>query len=303
MSTTQPGTSQGDITLQRYGVSLPWTKIKGEKNGPHLLLVSGIHGVEYQAIAAARQLAKTLHSDELQGEVTIIHLANPAGFYERREYINPADGVNLGTSFPGNNISGVSAAIAYEISAILNTCDFVIDLHSGDDHEELTPFTVVSSQNSATYAQSMAAAKAVGFPYIVTLPNPELLVGSASIIGKPGLMLEFGGCGIWNEGQAKEYAEKICNVLKFLKLLPGQAALAETTYLPGYHSVKSSHDACWIPFLTAGSQVLVGDLIGRTEDIFGNILQEFCAEESGVLLYILKALAVKKNGSLFAIGY
>lgn len=78
------------------GDPLPVRSGSGQDAGGH----SGVHGCEYVGVQALRRLAVELDPAELSGNVILLPLANPTGFYAGAKQVVPEDGVNLNRASP-----------------------------------------------------------------------------------------------------------------------------------------------------------------------------------------------------------
>jgi len=54
--------------------------IEGRNAGSHLLILAGVHGDEFEPMAAVRRLAKVLSPDELTGRLTLVPVVNEEAF-------------------------------------------------------------------------------------------------------------------------------------------------------------------------------------------------------------------------------
>ncbi len=94
----------------------------------------------------------------------------------------------------------------------------------------------------------------------------------------------------------------IRNVLKGLKLLKGEVEKTEVRNLERMVVGKTEHDGCWYAAKSLEDKVVKGEKIGEVRDFFGETLSEYCAEEEGLLLYLVTSLAITTGDPLFAIG-
>src|SRR4029077_10282485 len=91
--------------------------IQCQQDGPHLLVTAGVHGDEWEAIVAARFVAKTLCSNELSGRVTLIPILNvPA--YRVGQRVGE-DGLDLARTCPGRDGGSPTEQIAFEFTRLL----------------------------------------------------------------------------------------------------------------------------------------------------------------------------------------
>ena len=66
----------------------------------------------------------------------------------------------------------------------------------------------------------------------------------------------------------------------------------DTVYL------ESELQGLWYPAVEKDADVRKGQLLGRTEDFFGNILREYRAADDGRVMYFTRALAVNPGDAL-----
>ena len=91
----------------------------GAAPGRTLVVTAGVHGCEYVGVQALRRLAVELDPAELSGNVILLPLANPTGFYAGAKQVVPEDGVNLNRAFPGDPAGTLSARLAYALETAL----------------------------------------------------------------------------------------------------------------------------------------------------------------------------------------
>src|SRR5215831_13913628 len=71
-------------------VGIPFFVLVGEKREPRALLIAGVHGDEYEGVAALQNVVKEINPDRLRGTLTIVPVANPQAFYAGTRR-NPVD--------------------------------------------------------------------------------------------------------------------------------------------------------------------------------------------------------------------
>ena len=62
---------------------IPFTVIKGAKQGKVLALVAGVHGYEYPPILALYRLKEMIDPAKLTGTLILVHIANLQSFQKR----------------------------------------------------------------------------------------------------------------------------------------------------------------------------------------------------------------------------
>ena len=108
----------------------------GRQPGPTLLVVAGIHGDEYEGMAALREVFADLDPATMRGSFLAIPVANPLA-YAARTRSTPAqvDGLNLARVFPGDAGGTVTQRLAHHLLCLVErnvgAGDLFVDLHSG----------------------------------------------------------------------------------------------------------------------------------------------------------------------------
>lgn len=304
--TAAPGEKvRGYLAVPGTEPAIPLTLIHGARAGKAVVILSGIHGGEYVGIETAIRFAATLEPGELRGRVLVAHPVNLAAFFDRRQYVHPADGKNLNRVFPGRADGTAAERIAFAVTEqLFRQADFVIDLHGGDIHEALMPFVVCSGGESPQVAAlAEDAARRTGLPYLTRVDHPGASFGAAGVLGIPAILMELGQCGRWSADEVDAYTAALRNVLRHLEMLPGTAEPPRApVYLSGLNTVVAAESGCWHPCVAVGDRVAAGDAIGEMRDVFGRALRRYAATQAGVILVLVTSLAVGAGESLFAVG-
>ena len=117
-------------------------KFTGHLDGPHLLVTGGVHGDEFEPIAAIRRLIEMFTgppslSTELTGRVTFVPIVNEAAFL--RGHRCAEDGLDLARKCPGRADGSVTEQTAHALSELIRQADFYIDLHTGGTELSVHP--------------------------------------------------------------------------------------------------------------------------------------------------------------------
>jgi uncharacterized protein len=297
---------RGWLPVPGTTIQLPLTLIHGARPGKTLLVTGGIHGGEYPAIEAAIQLARTLDPAAMSGSAIVVSIASPTAFQARMQYRVPEDGLNLNRQFPGRVTGSVSQRLAACVMAELAArADAWVDLHGGDIHEALVPFTIYSAGAAPEVRDDSARlAACYGIRYLVESDSVRgATYGAAAGAGIPGILTEAGGVGQLDPGAVAIHSRGLQNVLRALEILPGAPAPVEpTVLLRTFHVVTSQHAACWYPAVRVGETVAAGQPIGELRDYFGDMIERIAAPLGGVVLYHVTSLAVDPGDPLVGIG-
>src|SRR5215212_2704840 len=256
---------RGWLPVPGTSIQLPLTLIHGTRPGPTLLVTGGIHGGEYPGIEAAIQLARTLDPAAMSGSVIVVSITSPTAFQARLQYRVPEDGLNLNRQFPGRITGTYSQRLAACVMAELaSRADAWVDLHGGDIHEELEPFTIYSAGAAPEVrAESARLAAVYGIRYLVESDSVRGgTYGAAAANGLPCILTEAGGVGQLDSAAVEIHSCGLQNVLRALEIVPGTPEPVEpSVLLRTFKVVTSEHAGCWYALVRAGETVAQGQLL------------------------------------------
>ena len=296
---------QGYLEVEGTPVKMPITLINGVNEGKTVVITGGTHGGEYPGVEASIRLAKILQPAEVSGQLIIVHPVNVPAFQAKLQYVGPYDGKNLNREYPGLATGTVTQRIAYTISSQLFTqADFYMDLHGGDIHESLTPFVIYSKLGDEAQTKlSLEASKALGVKYVCGSVSTNGTFGCAATMGVPGFLGEIGNCGLWSEAEVKQYVDGVSNVLRLLKVLPGEVVEnKEAVVVDHMTGLDAQQTGCWYPCVKINDVVKKGQKLGEIRDYFTNVLGEYFAPCDGVMLYVISSLPNNAGDPIIAIG-
>jgi predicted deacylase len=278
---------------------IPVTVIQGREPGPVLALVGGTHGVEYNPILALQRLRRDLDPAALRGTVIIVHVANLPSFQRRTIYYSPVDWKNLNRVYPGNRDGTVSERIAWTIThEVIERCDYLVDMHSGDGNEDLIPYAYWNAQGVDARADS------IGRELALAWGNPGIVIDSerprdreasvytqntAQLLGKPSITAEGGYLGLIREDMIERNYDGAFRVMRYLGMIPGGADFIDH---PAWYAqtlvLQSPATGVWYPLVEPGQWVPAGKIVGYVTDYFGDRIADVTAPFAGVMLYVVK---------------
>ena len=291
------------VDLGDHGVlGIPYVNVVGEAgDGPHLTVIAGVHGTEYTSIAAARELLAELRPAELSGTVTVAPLINLPAFWARTPFVVPLDGNNLNRSFPGDAGGSAAERIAAAVTEeLIKGSDYVIDLHAGDLPEALEPFVFYDASPVERQARELALAYGLGH-MVRQSSDGRTVTGSTSAaaadLGIPSFTAESGECGILARDAVDRHLRGLRNVLRQLRLLPGDAvAFDRPVEHDGWIWMRTTDAGWWQPAVATGTLVAEGDLLGTVSPVIGGTPTPVIAPAAGVPLFITSSPAVGADG-------
>jgi predicted deacylase len=296
------------------GTRIPVTVIAGRADGPVLALIAGIHGSEPSPIIALQRIRAEVDPAQLRGSVILVHIANPPSFTQRTIYRGPFDQKNLNRVFPGRSDGTTSDRIAHAITTqVIDQCDFLIDMHSGDGNESLRPYTYWNrlGLDDGVDARAKQLALAFGLDHIVIdaertrdVNASVFCSNTAHVRGKPSITTEAGGVGVPTESAVALNVQGALGVMRHLEMLPGRRALVERPYwIEPSVVLTSPSTGTWHPAVEADEHVAKGTLIGRLTDYFGETIAEVQAPIDGIVLYIVVSPAMVTGEPIGMIGH
>jgi predicted deacylase len=294
------------------GTRIPVVVINGSQPGPVLALVAGSHGTEYASIIALEELIREVQPAGLSGAVIIVPLVNLASFEQKVPHVNPVDNKSMNRFFPGlSNGTQTERASWWITREIIDKCDYLIDFHGGDLDESLRPYSYWAPTGNAKQDEvSKAMNLAFGLDHIVIEegrpkdPNAsKYLDNTASLRGKPSMAVEAGYAGTTERNDVEALVNGSLNVMRYLKILPGQSAKTDhPVWIEKIVLLTSEQSGIFYPLVRRGSYVSVGLKIGYVTDYFGNVIFESRAAAAGVVLYICAVPSMKKGDNVAYIG-
>jgi len=292
--------------------SIPVAVVHGAKPGRVLAIVSGAHGTEYTSIIAVERLITRLDPAEMSGTVILVPLVNLASFHEKVPHLNPVDHKNMNRMYPGKQDGTQSERTSWLITRnVVERCDALIDLHGGDLDENLRTYSYWPKTGKEEQdAVSRGMVLAFGLNHIIisddrpTDPNnSRYLDSTASTRGKPAITAESGYAGTVETDDVNALVNGSLNVMRYLKILPGEAKPVENpVWFEKVVDVPSEQTGIFHPIITRGTYVEAGMKIGYVTDYFDHTIFEARAPVAGVILHVCAVPSMKKGEGIASIG-
>ena len=193
----------------------PCEQFAGREPGPHVLITGGVHGDEFEPMAAVRRLiARFRESPPPRGSVTLVPVVNEPAF--RRGSRVAEDGLDLARTCPGRADGSVTERIAHELSELIRAADYYIDLHTGGTRLRVLPLVGYTLHpDPAVLAAQRRMARAFGLP-VVWGTDPSLEGRSLSVARDakvPAIYAEYHGGGGCDPAGVEAYVAGCLRVL------------------------------------------------------------------------------------------
>lgn len=291
------------VPLPSGPVEIGYVDVVGERPGPHLTVIAGVHGTEYTSIAAIREFAAGLEPGLISGRVTAVPIVNVPAFWARSPFVVPDDGRNLNRSFPGDPAGSAAEILADAVTReFISGSDYLLDLHAGDLPEMLEPFALYDESLVERKARDMALA--YGLRHVVRQSRDRRTVGGstsavAADLGIPSIIAESGQSGVLDRPSVERHLRGLANVCRMLGVLSGAPwEPPAPVEHEGWWWLQSPRAGWWEPTIGVGADVAAGDLLGTVSDLLGGNPVGIRAPGPGVPLFITSSPAVREAGLL-----
>jgi len=279
-------------------LELPFGIVEGAKDGPCLLVTSGIHGAEYCSIEAAQRLLGT-DPARLSGTLLVLPIVSLASFWKRSIYLMPQDGKNLNRMFPGRAGGSASERLAHWlVTEAFSKADAYVDLHGGDLNEALVPFSLFREGDG----RSEALGRCFGLPILIASSQEGFAVAAASMRGVPAIIAEVSGNGLWDGATVGRLSDGLARVMHRLGMIEEAPKPAPRLSLMTLTFVASPAQGLWYPNQRIGAEVAKGQCVGEIRNLVGEHEAVIAAPLTGRVLFQMTSLATNEGEALLGIG-
>jgi predicted deacylase len=285
--------------------------IKAPGEGPRLLISAGVHGDEYEPIAAIHELLHQLPGQLLVGSVTLVPVVNEAAFWRGDRVAE--DGLDLARICPGDPQGSVTERAADELSSLIRQADYYIDLHTGGTGLMVAPLAGYSLHPDAEVLEKQRRmARAFNLP-IVWGTDYRLKGRSMSIACEasvPAIYCEYEGGARCNPQGTRDYVDGCLNVMGHLGMIDREQPPSRVEHLVEDPRESSGHlqicnpspcDGLFLPVVKLGEKVSQGMQLGSVTDLTGHQKQRIVSEQDGVVIVLRTRPNVKKGDSLVVV--
>jgi predicted deacylase len=283
--------------------------ILGPSAGPHLLVTGGVHGDEYEPMAAIWQLIRELPPSRIRGRITFVPCVNEPAFRLVRR--TAEDGLDLARTCPGRPDGSVTEQIADALSALIRSADYYVDLHTGGVGLQVYPLSGFMLHPRAEVLQvQRRMASAMGLP-LIWGTDPSLNGRSLSVArdaGIPAIYAEYLGGGSCNPLGVAAYVRGCKNVLSTLGMTDEPPLPQENNPLvvedsrPNSGYMQINHpapcDGLFQPAVQLGQRVERGQTFGMITDLQDGQSKPVFADHSGCVIVLRSLARVVTNDSL-----
>ena len=292
-------------------IALQRIEISGAVEGPHLLITGGVHGDEFESMAAIRRLAGAVNAEELSGRLTLVPVVNEAAFLNGNR--TAEDGLDLARVCPGDPDGSVTLRTAVALSALIESADYYIDLHSGGIVMDVWPMSGYGlCDDPGRLEIQRRMARSFNLPVIWgtcgNLDGRSLSV--ARDAGVPAIYTEYLGSGRCSPDGTDAYFEGCLNVMAEFGMLQHEQPESQVELVIEDPRDGSGHmqlqnpppiTGQFTPAVVLGQRVTPGDLLGHVVSVNDDAVQPITCTQAGYVLAIRTYPRVHENDSVIVI--
>ncbi len=279
--------------------------IEGARPGKHLLLLAGVHGDEYEPMAAVRQVKDRIPVEKLAGKVTLVPVVNQPA-YERINRRGPDD-LDLARTFPGAAEGSITQQIAHAVTQLIQSADYLIDLHTGGLYTNLAPFSGYTlHENQAILDTQRQMARALNLPVVwgTSAHLDGRTLSAARDLGVPAIYAEWGGGSGCNPEAVEGYAAGCISVMSELGLLdlpveqkPILHHIEDDRKESGHLQLQNHAPVAGFfePAVQLMERVEIGDPLGTICSVGGDESTTVAADQTGLIIGLRTLPYVEKE--------
>ena len=303
-------------TLAGSALCLPVHVVRGQHEGPILVLLSAIHGDEWFGIEFLRRIVVEQNVEALRGTIIAVPVGNPPALeLGERTVPDESGGADLNRVFPGGGALTTSMLASVIAREVLSQADAVLDFHMGDWGVTWASIAFPADLPDRELGErSRELAVKFGFPCIhrSRMISGHAGTGSAvgyasGVLGVPGAVISIGGPG-FGESFESSWIEKgvsgIRNVLKHLNMINGEPAESRRRlFFERSWDLRPTVGGILAPAIGAErllTTVEAGELLGRVVSPYTfEILEELRAPRGGYLYCLARRYPVQPGNFAF----
>jgi uncharacterized protein len=263
-------------------ILVPVMVAKGHEPGPVLGITAAVHGNELNGLPVVQRIFANLKVDQLRGTLVGVPVINVPGFLMNQRYFN--DGSDLNRLMPGRADGNVSQIYAHRIiKKIVRHFEYLLDLHTASTGR-INSYYIRANLNHPITARMAELQNA---EIIVNNPGADgTLRSAAADLGIHAITVEAGDPQKFQKGMIRSAITGAFNVMRHLDMID------EPIVVPDEPPVICQR-SYWI-YTNAGGLLEVfpkitdsveqGERIALVRNVFGDIVREYFAPETGIIV-------------------
>ena len=281
--------------------------------GPKLLITGGVHGDEFEPIAAIRRLIDLFETDAEEvagfgGEVIFVPIVNGPAFL--RGHRCAEDGLDLARTCPGNPEGSITEQTAAALSELIESADFYVDLHTGGMEYSVTPLAGYTLHRDAQVLEiQRRMGKSFNLP-VVWGTAGDLDGRSLSVArdaGIPAIYCEYLGSATCSDSGVEDYVQGCLNVMSELGFLDRELPPSRIEHIIEDPAPGSGHmQVCnpspvtgfFEPAVKVGQIVSAGDCLGTVFAMDDHTPHAIRSPQGGIVITLRTFSRVREDESV-----
>lgn len=286
----------------------------GSADGPTLSVVGGVHGDEFEGVAACLDLADGLAGRAIRGRVRLVPVAHEAA-HTASLRSSPVDGRNLARTFPGDPAGEPTERLAAALrTEVILGSDVFVDLHSAGTAYAMPLLVGWGDDGCPACVRSAAAAEAFAAPVLWRhagpLP-PGRTLSAAHDAGIASIYAEASGGGTITRSEADVYAAGIRRLMASLGMLPLAPADAPDARPPlrlvgegdmDVPAVVAPFDGMCETLVGPLDRVVAGQILARVVDPVTGQRAEVASNGDGIVVLARRGARVVRDDNLVVLA-
>ncbi len=277
-------------------------------DGPHLLIIVGVHGDEFEPMVAVRRLWNECHSMAIRGRFTLLPIVNEPAFHRAQRTAD--DGLDLARTMPGRPDGSTTEQVAAALAPMIREADYLIDLHTGGRLFRMLPLAGYGLHSDPVVLDKQRAmARASNLPIVWGTSGKfeGRTLSVARDANVPAIYVEACGGSNFNAAAVDACFEGCLNVAAMLGMIDRPDPANRVKHVveddrEGSGHLQVQHPApvagFFEPLVELGDSIRIGLPLGRIVSPFGEPLCEVPAAESGIVLFLRAVAGVSAGESL-----
>jgi predicted deacylase len=268
-------------------IRLPALVVRGARPGPTAVFVAGVHGDEFEGIAALPELAAGLDPKELAGSVLALPVCNPFAYAaQSRSSPSAIDGRNLAREFPGDPVGSstqrLAAALFGLAGRLLGAEDLFVDLHSAGTRYRYLRLVGFRDIEGPARERSECAARHFGEGNLWRLwDQAGMFNAETARAGIPTVALEAPGQGGCAAHDVEWYVAGLYNLLRYQGMISGLPPPRDERPARCPTEILAETDGLFRTRVRVGDRVRAGDELGRVHTPLGEVKAVLSAPHDG----------------------
>jgi len=283
----------------RNSIKVPIYIERGEKDGPVLLLLGGVHGDEINGVEIVRRIIRAKINKPSHGTIISIPVFNIFGFLNLSRKF--PDGRDLNRVFPGSAKGSLASQFAFQFKKdIAPLVDYVIDFHAGGGNR----VNIAQTRCMLDDLEVLDMAKAFGAPFIVQSKTiAKSLRETFKQLGKKSLLFEGGKSMLYDEEAIQYGVQGTKNVIKHLKMKNWKPVIQkESIIIKTSKWLRAPHSGMFHVHINNGEWITKKTVMGIITDPFGEFERKVYAPMDCYVFCVNISPIVNRGDALFHVS-